>query len=201
VTFRERGYLTLPGLIPSSLCAFLYDYATKSAAAGKLQPGDSQVPNSPHAYGDPFFDLLLERLLPRIEEASGARLFPTYSYFRVYVGGATLSRHTDRPSCEISVTANLGYDSEKIWPIFVESQGQVSAVPLAPGDALLYRGIELPHWREQFEGQRAVQAFLHYVDQNGPHQEWRYDKRPDLTRSPMATMFMSQMKGLGEAKN
>ena len=44
----------------------------------------------------------------------------------------------------------------------------------------IYRGIELEHWREKFEapeGSWHVQAFLHYVDANGPHSEWEYDKR------------------------
>ena len=195
-TFKERGYLLLQRLVPPALCSFIYDYASKSADAGRLQSGDSDVPNSPRAYGDPFVELLLEQLLPRIEESSGARLFPTYSYFRVYLNGAELRRHTDRPSCEISVTANLGYDSEGTWPIFLEVDGKPKAFSLAPGDALLYKGIDLPHWREQFDGQRAVQVFLHYVDQDGPYREWRYDKRHDLTRSPMAVRFMTQFARL-----
>lgn len=186
----------MPQLIPLPLRSFLYDYASKSAEAGSLRTGDSQVPNSPHACGDPFFELLLERLLPQIEQSSGARLFPTYSYFRVYLNGATLPRHTDRPSCEISVTANLGYDSDLTWPIFLEADGKARAISLAPGDALLYKGIYLPHWRERFDGQRAVQVFLHYVDQDGPHREWRYDKRRDLTRSAVAIRFMTQLAHL-----
>lgn len=52
---------------------------------------------------------------------------------------------------------------------------------LEAGDALLYRGIECPHWRTHFEGDHQAQVFLHYVDQQGPCAEWKFDKRDSLT--------------------
>ena len=54
---------------------------------------------------------------------------------------------------------------------------------LEPGDAVLYRGMVLEHWRDPYEGVRAAQVFLHYVDQDGPHAEWKFDKRPSLAMS------------------
>jgi hypothetical protein len=131
--------------------------------------------------GDVFTDGLLVDMLPGAEELSGLKLFPTYSYFRVYRRGDVLGKHTDRKSCEISLSLCLGYESEKPWPLMVEGPEGSSAVELAPGDALLYRGIECPHWREAFDGERNAQVFLHYVDQNGPYAEFKYDKRPDLS--------------------
>ncbi len=48
------------------------------------------------------------------------------------------------------------------------------------GDMLVYKGCEVPHWRERFHGDYAVQVFLHFVDQNGKNAGWKYDKRtPD----------------------
>ena len=46
-------------------------------------------------------------LLPRMEKATGLKLFPTYTYFRVYKNGDVLEKHKDRPSCEISVSLSL----------------------------------------------------------------------------------------------
>ncbi|HJZ78923.1 MAG TPA: hypothetical protein VKD91_01215, partial [Pyrinomonadaceae bacterium] len=94
--------------------------------------------------------------------------------------GADLERHQDRPSCEVSATVPLSYDSHYIWPIFVESRNQVKAIQLEPGDALIYKGIEVPHWRETFEGERQVQVFLHYVKKDGEYSEYKFDKRPGL---------------------
>ncbi len=123
---------------------------------------------------------LLERLLPIIEKLTGLKLFPTYSYLRVYQPGAVLARHTDRLSCEISVTANLGCRAPRPWPIWIEIPQGTFLIAMKPGDATIYRGTECPHWREPFDGKLAAQVFLHYVDQNGPHAEWKYDKRSAL---------------------
>jgi hypothetical protein len=51
---------------------------------------------------------------------------------------------------------------------------------MAQGDAVLYRGMEKHHWRKKFKGEWQAQVFLHYVDADGPHKEWKFDKRPSL---------------------
>ena len=126
-------------------------------------------------------DGLLVDLLPAAEKITQLQLFPTYSYFRVYHRGDVLAKHTDRPSCEISLSLCLGFQGEKPWPLMVESAGGSSAVELNPGDGLLYKGIECPHWREPLNGDFTAQVFLHYVDQNGPYAEWKFDKRSELS--------------------
>jgi hypothetical protein len=41
------------------------------------------------------------------------------------------------------------------------------------GDAVIYRGCEMYHWREKYiEGQWQAQVFIHYVDQDGSYAEW-----------------------------
>lgn len=141
---------------------------------------DPQVPNTPSSYGDSAMEDLLVSLMPAIELASGLGLYPTYSYFRVYKAGDVLKEHTDRDSCEISVTLNLGFNAEGPWPIWLRANGRDVPVYLNAGDALLYRGIELAHWRTAFFGVHAAQVFLHYVDKNGPCRAWKFDGRPAL---------------------
>jgi len=75
----------------------------------------------------------------------------------------------------------MGADYE--WPIIIEND----KVVLEPGDLVCYKGIELEHWREKFnapENSWHSQAFLHYVDINGPFSEYKYDKRPHLAFLP-----------------
>ena len=49
---------------------------------------------------------------------------------------------------------------------------------LEEGDAMVYKGCEVEHWREPYnEGTKLAQVFLHYVDANGPHAEWKNDKK------------------------
>jgi hypothetical protein len=178
--FARQKYVVLRSCVKNPELSLLYRYACKRAQIGTMFL-DGTSSGAWSAPGDCFMDGLLMDLLPFAEEASRLKLFPTYSYFRVYSRGDVLEKHTDRPSCEISLSLCLGYEAERAWPLLVEGPAGVSSVELAPGDGLLYRGIECPHWREPMDGEQTAQVFLHYVDQNGPYAEWKYDKRPALS--------------------
>ena len=191
--FAQAGYRVVRDLLPDPARSFVNEYVLKAARSGQLATDDDDVPNTPYRYADPFMESLMKILLPRIAEESGLRLYPTYSYFRVYKHGDVLRAHRDRPSCEVSVTISLGYEAEKAWPIWIEKDGVVSGIELEPGDGLLYRGIDLRHWRESFAGTRATQVFLHYVDQDGPHRDWKFDRRADLGTSAAAERMMDML--------
>ena len=178
--FAEKKYAIVRGCLTDPELSLLYRYACKLAAMG-VMTHDRLVPDAWRAHGDLFMDGLLLDTLPLAEQVTGIKLFPTYSYFRVYKQGHALPKHTDRPSCEISLSICLGYEAEKPWPIWIEGPAGVTSIELQPGDALFYRGVENAHWREPMVGERAVQVFLHYVDQNGPYAEWKFDKRPSLS--------------------
>ncbi len=184
-SLRRDGYVVLRSPVARPRVSLLRRYAILRAGRGTMDVGDGQVLGTPAAYGDFLMDGLLNDLLPRIERASGLKLFPTYSYFRVYKRGDALRKHRDRPACEISATLSLGYEPDQPWPLWIQGRRGAASVLLAPGDALLYLGIECAHWRRPFHGDRCVQAFLHYVDQNGPNAEWRFDKRPSLAAPPL----------------
>jgi hypothetical protein len=180
--FRTQRHAIVRALLPETLRHVLYRYAVARAASGTMI-GDAACPGAPlsQAY-DPVMEELLHRLTPWIERLAGCPLHPTYAYFRVYRTADALPKHCDRAACEISVTLNLGYVAREAWPIFLRGAGDPVAVRLEPGDALLYRGIELLHWREPFEGEQCAQVFLHYVAQDGPHAHRRYNGRERLNR-------------------
>ena len=126
---------------------------------------------SPAWYKDSLMTALLDTKLPIVEKESNLKLFPTYSYWRYYVFGAKLHKHTDRPSCEISVTACIKkYDN---WPIVLEG----NKIELEEGDAVLYAGCEQEHWRPGiYKGEGMAQVFFHYVNKNGPFTHHKYDQ-------------------------
>ena len=105
-------------------------------------------------------------------------LYPTYSYGRIYGHQSVLERHTDRPSGEYGVTCCI--EKKDNWPIHFEIDGKVQSYELNVGDICIYKGIEYPHWREPYTGNRHIQVFLMYVDANGEHSSWKYDKRQYL---------------------
>jgi len=123
-------------------------------------------------YGDPLMESLMLHKLPLMEKKTGLELLPTYAYWRMYTLNANLDKHKDRPACEVSVSVMIGSDGTK-WPIFMEGK----KFELKTGDAVIYLGCELEHWREEFKGDWHAQSFLHYVDKNGPNKEWYLDKR------------------------
>ena len=126
---------------------------------------------SPAWYNDPLMSSFLESKLPLVEKESNLKLFETYAYWRYYVFGGTLSKHTDRPACEISVTACVKkYDN---WPFVIEN----NILELEEGDGLLYAGCDQKHGRPGvYKGDGMAQVFFHYVDKNGPYASFAYDK-------------------------
>jgi hypothetical protein len=178
--FLERGYCVLRSLVPARHVQALLDHALRVSRRRENRYGDRTVPGTPAIYSDPQMERLLAELAPTVEKTASVSVFPTYSYFRVYKHGDQLMKHRDRPACEISLTLTLGNDPDEPWPIWVDSGFGPRGVRLKQGDALMYRGTDVLHWRNVFPGNYAAQVFLHYVDQNGPNRKWRFDKRPGL---------------------
>ena len=131
---------------------------------------DTFVPGARVFYQDALFEHLLAMMRPTIESHVGHRLLGTYSYAREYDEGHQLRPHKDRPSCEITVSISLGPRRDPPWPIWLlDFTGQPHAVELHPGDAVMYMGIEVVHWRQKNVYGPCSQLFLHYVDRDGPH--------------------------------
>ena len=129
-------------------------------------------------YADNFTETIMMRKLKRMEEETNLKLYPTYSFSRFYTYNSCLKKHRDRPSCEISVTTMWESDGTP-WPIYMEG----NPIEMSPGDAVIYLGCELDHWRDNFEGDYHIQSFLHYVDKEGPNKDFKYDKR-DMKNNP-----------------
>ena len=141
---------------------------------GKLS-GDPQIPNTFCIYGDIAMDIVLLKVLPIIQKKLKLKLIPTYSYARIYKKGDELKRHTDRASCAVSATMNLGGD---MWPIYLKDFNKKTyKVSLTPGDILIYDGCQFEHWREKFTKNTCTQVFLHY---NKKGSDNIYDKRERL---------------------
>ena len=138
---------------------------------------DPQVPGSYGvSHGEFACETLLETLWPVIEQSVGEELIPTYSYSRLYVNENKLEKHTDRPSCEISVTLQLGRSHHYAWPIYMGER----RYDMAEGDGVIYSGCDVEHWRDKCDGPPGYysgQVFLHYVRAKGPYAEFAGDKR------------------------
>jgi hypothetical protein len=184
--FEENGYVILKQFVPLLMCDYISENIKVLEVSSYFDYGDTQVEKAFSAAAPVITETLLDVMSPILSQAINCELYPTYSYMRIYVKGAKLERHQDRPSCEVSATLPLSYDSPSIWPLYIEAGNKVIGVELEPGDALIYKGIEIPHWREAFEGERQVQVFLHYVRKDGDYSEYKFDKRPHLGHQTVA---------------
>ena len=122
-------------------------------------------------YGDPVMESLLINKKNVVEQQTGLKLYPTYACWRMYNLFSSLQMHTDRDACEYSITANLGSDGTP-FPIFMQD----TPIEIKVGDAVLYKGCEIPHGRKEFQGDWHSQVFLHYVNAEG-HNMKRMGKR------------------------
>ena len=123
-------------------------------------------------------ETILDILTPKMSKLTKLDLTPTYSYARIYGKGDILHRHTDRYSCEVSTTLNLGGD---MWPIcLIDKNGKHKEIKLNPSDMLIYNGCELEHWRDEFKGDICSQVFLHYNIKNDIIDNNLYDNRLHL---------------------
>lgn len=167
----QNNYLYVPGFILPETAASLSCEFKDHASKFYLQ-GDPQAPNSQSMYNFMPFVRLLVNKVPHVSELLGEEVLPTYSYARIYQNDSKLSRHRDRPACEISLTINLSKDTE--WPIFFERPDKSeTSIELEPGDAVLYLGCQADHWRNSFNGKEYTQLFMHYVKSYGS-KSWAY---------------------------
>src|SRR2546428_13912758 len=109
--------------------------------------GDPDVTNCDNVYGDCAFDALMASSHGFLSELLGVKLYPTYSYARLYYTGNELKTHLDRPSCEFSVTLTLGGEFKKIWPIYIEkADGEGIACHFDICDSLVVQGCASKQW-------------------------------------------------------
>jgi hypothetical protein len=197
--FKKKKYTVIKQAISKDLAAFVANYFSMQKQVydtcknaryispfeniiGHYEGQDEQIPHTYSQYSNIAMETLMLKCQPKMEEATGLKLYPAYTYARIYKKGDELKRHKDRFSCEISTTMNLGGDD---WPIYLEPSGETGKkgikVDLKPGDMLVYSGCELEHWRNKFRGKECIQAFLHYNNRKTPGaKDNMFDKRPHL---------------------
>jgi len=197
--FKKKKYTVIRQAISKDLASFVANYFMMQKQVydtcrnaryispfeniiGHYEGQDEQIPHTYSQYSNIAMETLMLKCQPKMEEATGLKLYPAYTYARIYKKGDELKRHKDRFSCEISTTMNLAGDD---WPIYLEPSGEVGQkgikVDLKQGDMLVYSGCELEHWRNKFRGKECVQVFLHYNNRKTVGaKDNMFDKRPHL---------------------
>lgn len=178
--FEQRGYEVVPALIPREVLDIAFRYYlsfTNCPGYYTVKPGIQALDR----YADALGEAMLPTVQARLETLTGLKLLATYSFARIYTTASRLRKHVDRGACEVSATMTVGFrNADGLWPIFVESDGVDVAVPLDVGDALVYRGMQVPHWREPLAKGIWCQLFFHFVEADGAMREHAMDGRGRL---------------------
>jgi len=199
MTFKQDKYCIIRQAISKELAAFVanyfsikkqvYDTCRKTryispyeTITGYYEGEKQQIPGAFSCYSDIAMETLMLKCKSMMEKITGLKLYPAYTYARIYKKGDVLKRHKDRFSCEISTTMNLAGED---WPLYLDPSGKEGRkgikVDLKSGDMLVYSGCELEHWRNKFKGKECIQVFLHYNNRKTPGaKDNMFDKRPHL---------------------
>lgn len=192
---QEKGFVVVRNFFNEKNCADVYEYLQWIRDIG-FRYSDHMCPNSLAFPDTPLLDEYMEFYQHDVEEVVHQPVLPTYSYARLYAHGDDLKMHQDRPACEISVTICLNKTEDWCFYVFKPSKEDQEnhvvrdsakvAVELEEGDALVYLGTEVVHWREKYAGKEHAQAFFHYVLEEGKHSALQFDGRPYLShKNPM----------------
>ena len=214
--FEKDGYLVIKDLWdpeelyhPLPAEKGLLNYYDRNPDHFNYQEVEGQVDGCLSRYWHPQYRTIHSGVRKKLEKEIGRKLYNTYYYDRYYFPGQALAKHSDRPACEISVTVHISTnlpEPERDWPIwiktpdtYVDKQKSAVLVPgenhsciLNPGDGMVYKGCERPHWREALPTPRKRrrdvllrrkqpdyyyhQIFFHYVIQDGLRASSAWDK-------------------------
>lgn len=189
--------------LPKQILNLCYSYCVLKFSSKHQFETDNQTNSLIWEYSNELMETLMDMSTPVIEQNLGKKLWPTYSYFRIYDKGSDLKIHTDRPSCEYTVALCLGADPvDQPYEIFVGEEDEASdykyysdkgeykryridhKFPMVPNNAVIFKGMDKIHWREICAHDHFVTVFLHYVDQDGPYKDFKFDKREGLCFPP-----------------
>jgi len=170
--FEKDGYFTIKNLWdPEELYHPVpeqkgqYTYWNKNPDQFSHIEVEHQVPGSCSRYWHPQYRKAHSGVRKKLEKHLGRKLYNTYYYDRYYFPGQALALHADRDACEISVTIHVSTnlpDDLKNWPVCIKTPdtyadekktsvlvpGEERSCILNPGDGMVYKGCERPHWRD-----------------------------------------------------
>ncbi|CAJ0684861.1 MULTISPECIES: hypothetical protein [Ralstonia] len=170
-SFARESYGVVTDALHPYEVAVVRRYLRHGVRTGAIRFGDPQVPRRYRAHNDPMLRTLQARLTPLISHVVGVPVKPSYAYLAAYTQGAVLHRHVDRPQCEYSLTIAVDYTPEPTleasWPIRLGLPDAEVLVYQSLGDALVYAGPRVVHFREALpEGHISTSLLLHYVNLN-----------------------------------
>lgn len=157
--FEKNKFVVIRNFLDPYLVQFLasyYQWAPQSGVGVFSKDWTSM-----NAKGDACADTVMYMIRQSVEENTGLQLLPTYSFVREYRKGDRLGRHKDGPANQVSCNVCITRGTE--WPIGFGDGDKEYMVTMEPGDGVIYRGFDLEHWRERYQGTSQIQVIVGFV--------------------------------------
>ena len=155
------GYCLIPSL------TFPTYWATVDYYLRKIDPDlvfDNQVVGRRSMHNASLFKAVHAQIAALVQSVADEAIKPSYCYLSVYPQGSELVKHTDRSQCKWNASITFARTAD-LWPIYVEVPSGVKEIRAELGEVVVYRGTDIPHWREPLPAGTATVCFFHFVNQ------------------------------------
>jgi len=183
--FVKNRYTILKNIVPPFLFRSFSQFYQKAIKVDKLvKIGDGQSKRY-YLSNDRIARFIQYQFTDLLRGVVAHNGIPSYTYFGGYVQDAVLAPHADRRQCEFTFSLTIYQNpSDEPWPLALGSRTRFDKdkdkeggyldlppkeehveAPLYEGDALLFMGRHLVHWRigPQKKDHETYNIFLHYV--------------------------------------
>jgi hypothetical protein len=165
--FEQKRFCLLPSLLRRMHAAALAGYYRDVIAHSDWASGDEQVRLRHGHHNETMARYFHHQLADFVSRVAGEPVRPSYAYVSAYSEGAYLAPHVDRKQCIFTLSLLVEQerpDKPRPWPLWFQSHDGKVALAQKSGDGILFRGCELPHWREEPPpGCASTTLLFHYV--------------------------------------
>ena len=117
----------IENFFPEEILKLTYSYLVMKTAATKEFTHEPSSNTIASYYSDSLCETLLDMSTPVVEQNVNKKLYPTYSFARIYDKGSHLPIHVDRGSCEYTVAICIGSQPSDVpYSIHIGKQNMTS---------------------------------------------------------------------------
>lgn len=179
-TFNENGVVKIDSFITVNEAAQLMGYyETNDKLTYKfIKDGDSS-----YKYNERYTVGVHTALTPQVSSFIQEAVVPTYSMYRAWgerdkkLQRTVIQPHKLDEAGEIAILLCIGSDWWEWEFKFKNLKGEEETHKLKQGQGIIYKGNEVEHWTNQYEGGGTVKLMhLNYVKLLGDNQKHYFDK-------------------------
>lgn len=169
-SFMKNQHCLIPNFLNKETLDYLNVYYDYLSLKGFLRRSDQHVENRIWAHNDFVTRKIQFQTEEIIEKIIGKKIKKGFTSFLQYDDCAELTKHLDRDQATYTLSIQLQYLNETTpvenqWPIFIDDKnGQTISYQAKNGQAVLFKGNELIHYREKLKkGHNCRVICLHFT--------------------------------------